>query len=66
MNARKYSVFVRVNAIAPGRRSRTRDAIAAVRHLFLDADHDDQRLSPASKRAETYQTELPLHQVERR
>ena len=40
MNARKYNVFVSVNAIASGRRSRTRDAIGAVRHVFLDADHD--------------------------
>jgi hypothetical protein len=40
MNARKYNIFVSVNAIAPGHRSRTRDAIGAVRHVFLDADHD--------------------------
>ena len=41
MNAGKYNVmFVRVNAIALGRRARTRDAIGAVRHVFLDADHD--------------------------
>jgi len=44
MNARKYNVFVSVNAIAPGRRSRTRDSIAAVRHVFLDADHDGTEL----------------------
>ena len=40
MNARRYNVFVSVNAIASGRRSRTRDAIGAVRHVFLDADDD--------------------------
>jgi hypothetical protein len=40
MNSRKYSVFVSVNAITSGRRSRTRDAIGAVRHVFLDADSD--------------------------
>jgi hypothetical protein len=40
MNARKYNIFVSVNAIASGRRSRTREAIGAVRHVFLDADHD--------------------------
>ena len=40
MNAGRYNVFVSVNAIAPGRRARTRDAIGAVRHVFLDADHD--------------------------
>lgn len=40
MNAGKYNVFVSVNAIASGRRTRIRDAIGAVRHVFLDADHD--------------------------
>ena len=40
MNCRKYSVFVSVNAVTSGRRSRTRDAIGAVRHVFLDADDD--------------------------
>ena len=36
MNAERYTS----SAIAPGRRARTRDAIGAVRHVFLDADHD--------------------------
>jgi hypothetical protein len=40
MNASKYNVFVSVNSIAPGRRSRTRDDIGQVRHVFLDADRD--------------------------
>jgi RepB DNA-primase from phage plasmid len=40
MNSRGYNVFVSVNAITAGRRSRTRDAIGAVRHVFLDADDD--------------------------
>ena len=40
MNARKYNIFISVNAIAPGRRSRTRNAIGEVRHVFLDADDD--------------------------
>ncbi len=40
MNSRKYSIFVSVNAIMSGRRSRTRDAVGAVRHVFLDADDD--------------------------
>jgi hypothetical protein len=40
MNSRNYSVFVSVNAIIAGHRSRRRDAIGAVRHIFLDADHD--------------------------
>jgi hypothetical protein len=44
MNCRKFSVFVSVNAITSGRRSRTRDAIGAVRHVFLDADNDGPRV----------------------
>ena len=40
MNAQKYNVFVSVNAIASGCRSRRRAAIAAVRHVFIDADND--------------------------
>ena len=52
MNARKYNVFVSVNAIASGRRSRTRDAIGAVRHVFLDADHDGRAVLSLSMRVE--------------
>jgi hypothetical protein len=44
MNSHSYSVFVSVNTITSGRRSRTRDAIAAVRHVFLDADDDGSRV----------------------
>src|SRR5687768_6090277 len=40
MNAKRYNVFVSVNAIRSGRRARTRDAIGVVRHVFLDADAD--------------------------
>jgi hypothetical protein len=39
-NARRFNVYVSVNAVATGRRSRTREAIGAVRHVFLEADHD--------------------------
>lgn len=38
MNARRYNVYVSVNAIRRGERSRTRHAIAAVRHVFLEFD----------------------------
>jgi hypothetical protein len=34
-----HIIYVSVNAIAARRRRRTRDAIASVRHVFLDADH---------------------------
>jgi len=40
MSLRRFNVYCSVNAIAPGRRSRTRDAITAIRHVFVDADHD--------------------------
>jgi hypothetical protein len=41
-NARKFSVYVSVNAIRPQRRARTRDAIGEIRHVFLDADKNGQ------------------------
>jgi hypothetical protein len=44
MNARRFNVYVGVNAIAAGRRSRTKEAIRAVRHVFLEADHDGQQV----------------------
>jgi len=39
-NAAGLNIYVSVNAVNPHRRSRSRDAIAAVRHVFLEADHD--------------------------
>jgi hypothetical protein len=36
-NAARWSVYVSVNAVTPGR-SRRRDAIAAIRHVVLDVD----------------------------
>jgi hypothetical protein len=39
-NARRFSVFVSVNAIRPQRKARTRDAIGEIRHVFLDTDRD--------------------------
>ena len=40
MNAKRFNVYVSVNAIREGQRTRTKDAIAAVRHIFLEADED--------------------------
>lgn len=40
MNARHFNVYVSVNAITPGLRSRTREAIWAIRHIFVEVDHD--------------------------
>ena len=39
-NARRFSVYVSINAIRPQRRARTREAIGDIRHVFLDADKD--------------------------
>jgi hypothetical protein len=39
-NAHRFNIYVSVNAIASGRRSRTRNAIGAIRHVFLEADQD--------------------------
>jgi hypothetical protein len=41
-NAARWSVYVSVNAVTPGR-SRRRDAIAAIRHVVLDVDQGGQR-----------------------
>lgn len=40
MNARRFNVYVSVNAVSPGRRSRTREAISAIRHIFVEVDHN--------------------------
>lgn len=42
-NAARWEIYCGTNAVAPNQRSRTRAAIYAVRHLFLEADHDGQR-----------------------
>src|SRR5438045_9549778 len=35
-----HIMYCSVNALEPGRRSRTRESVAAIRHVFLDADND--------------------------
>ena len=45
-NANGWNVYVSVNAVLPGR-SRTRRAIAAVRHVFLEEDGDGPGLLAA-------------------
>jgi hypothetical protein len=42
-NADQWNVYVSVNAVVPGR-SRTRAAIAAIRHVFVEEDHDGEGL----------------------
>ena len=39
-NAARSSVYVSVNALTPGQRSRRREAIHAIRHVFLDVDNN--------------------------
>jgi hypothetical protein len=39
MNVHRFNVYVSVNAVTPWRRARTKEAVHAVRHVFLDADH---------------------------
>jgi hypothetical protein len=39
-NSQRFNVYCGLNAIAPGMRSRTRESIGAVRHVFLEADRD--------------------------
>jgi hypothetical protein len=49
-NAQGFSVFVSVNALTPGRRSRARESVREVRHVFLDADEDADRVLSAIER----------------
>ena len=46
-SARRFSVFVSVNAIRPQRKARTRDAVGEIRHVFLDVDRDGQGMVAA-------------------
>ncbi len=49
-NAARANVYVSVNAVTPGKRSRRRDAVRAIRHVFLDADRDGARVLAAIDR----------------
>lgn len=53
LNAHHFELYVSINVIAPGRRSRRRQAIAGVRHAFLDIDQDaDTFLSSLDRRSD--------------
>lgn len=61
-NARRFSVFVSVNAIRPQRKARTRDAIGEIRHVFLDADRDGPAvLAAIAARRDLPQPSCVLH-----
>ncbi len=44
MNAHRFNVYVSVNAVREAQRTRTKAAIAAVRHIFLEADEDGSEI----------------------
>lgn len=54
LNAQGWNVYVSVNAVQPGR-SRTRQSIASVRHVFLEVDAD----GPALLASLTTRPDLP-------
>ena len=35
-----HIMYVSVNSVAAGKRARTRDSMASIRRVFLEADHD--------------------------
>lgn len=39
MNARRFNIYVSVNVVTPGRRSRTRESVRSIRHVFVEVDH---------------------------
>src|SRR5439155_27257966 len=46
-NAAGANVYVSVNTVAPRQRSRRREAVREIRHVFLDADHGAQEVLDA-------------------
>lgn len=52
-NAQRWEVYVSTNAVVPAQHSRTRQHVAAVRHMFVEADADgDRLLATLSKRSD--------------
>lgn len=61
-NLTRWNVYVSVNAFAPGRRSRARDAVTAIRHVFLEVDHDGtQTLATIAARRDLPPPSYVLH-----
>jgi hypothetical protein len=57
-----HIIYVSVNALRPGSSSRTRAAIASVRHVFLEADHDgDLVLAAIGRRLDVPEPSYILH-----
>jgi hypothetical protein len=55
-NARRFNVYVGLNSLRPGSRSRRQESICAVRHVFVEADHD----APAVLKKIAARLDLPL------
>lgn len=61
-NLNRWNIYVSVNAIQAGRRTRTRSSIAAIRHVFVEADHaGDQVLADISVRSDLPAPSYVLH-----
>ncbi len=46
-NLMRSNIYISVNAVSPERRSRTRESVRAIRHVFLEADHDGSQVLAA-------------------
>ena len=61
-NASDWNVYVSVNGISPRSRSRSRQSVAAIRHVFLEADEDGPRvLARIAARADLPPPSYVLH-----
>ena len=61
-NASGWNLYVSVNAVTPQRRSRARQSVAAIRHVFLEADEDGpQVLARIAARADLPPPSYLLH-----
>jgi hypothetical protein len=60
-NARRFSVFVSVNALRPQRKTRRRDAVGEIRHVFLDADCDGPAVLSAIARRDLPRPSCVIH-----
>jgi RepB DNA-primase from phage plasmid len=61
-NASAWNVYVSVNSVTPQSRSRSRQSVAAIRHVFLEADEDGPRvLARIAARADLPSPSYLLH-----
>lgn len=61
-NASAWNVYVSVNGVSPQSRSRSRQSVAAIRHVFLEADEDGPRvLARIASRADLPPPSYLLH-----